>query len=80
MLLKACACSLTNKVFIKTKSLSVQPWFFSVVFFGISSTLIDAHTLPGQTEGLKGGFKEWVDGWAEGWVDGWVAKVDNRFG
>ena len=23
-------------------------------FFGISSTLIDAHTLPGQTEGLKG--------------------------
>jgi len=62
MLLKACACSLTNKVFIKTKSLSVQPWFFSVVFFGISSTLIDAHTLPGQTEGLKGGFKEWVGG------------------
>ncbi len=36
------------------------------------------HTLPGQTEGLKGGFKEWVDGWAEGWVvcevwaDRWV--------
>jgi hypothetical protein len=27
MLLKACACSLKNKVFIKTKSLSVQPWF-----------------------------------------------------
>ena len=24
-------------------------------FFGISSTLIDAHTLPGQTEGLKVG-------------------------
>jgi len=61
MLLKARACSL-----------SVQTWFFSVVFFGISSTLIDAHTLPGQTEGLKGGFKEWVDGW--------VAKVDNSFG
>jgi hypothetical protein len=51
MLLKARACSL-----------SVQTWFFSVVFFGISSTLIDAHTLPGQTEGLKGGFKEWVGG------------------
>ena len=37
-------------------------------FFGISSTLIDVHTLPGQTEGLKvgcigmGGFKEWADG------------------
>jgi hypothetical protein len=35
-------------------------------------TLINVHTLPGQTEGLKGGFKEWVDGW--------VAKVDNSFG
>ena len=43
-----------------------------VVFFGISSTLIDAHTLSGQTEVLKvgcgwvgggmGGFKEWADG------------------
>jgi len=34
-----------------------------VVFFGISSTLIDAHTLPGQTEGLKvgcGGMGGWV--------------------
>ena len=36
-------------------------------FFGISSTLIDAHTLPGQTEGLKGGFKEWVAGGMGGW-------------
>ena len=26
-----------------------------VVFFGISSTLIDAHTLPGQTKGLRVG-------------------------
>jgi len=26
-------------------------------------TLINVHTLPGQTEGLKGGFKEWVDRW-----------------
>jgi hypothetical protein len=25
-----------------------------VGFFGFGSTLIDAHTLPGQTEGLKG--------------------------
>jgi hypothetical protein len=56
-----------------------------VVFFGISSTLIDAHTLPGQTEGLKGWAEEWVDGLAEGWVGsemgGWLggfAKVDNR--
>ena len=24
-------------------------------FFGMGSTLIDAHTLPGQTEGLKVG-------------------------
>ena len=37
-------------------------------FFVFGSTLIDAHTLPGQTEGLKvgcigmGGFKEWADG------------------
>jgi hypothetical protein len=30
---------------------------------------------PGQTEGLKGGFKEWVDGWAAGWVDGWVSLI-----
>ncbi len=31
---------------------------------------------PGQTEGLKGWFKEWVDGWMGGfkeWVDGRVA-------
>jgi hypothetical protein len=27
---------------------------FRVGFFGFGSTLIDAHTLPGQTEGLKG--------------------------
>ena len=55
-------------------------------FFGFGSTLIDAHTLPGQTEGLKGWLRR--DGWAEGWVgggmggrrDGWFAKVDNRFG
>jgi hypothetical protein len=35
------------------------------------------HTLPGQTEGLKCGFKEWVDGWmdkgvCEVWADRWV--------
>jgi hypothetical protein len=33
--------------------------------------------ITGQTEGLKGGFKEWVDGWMGGfkeWVDGWVCK------
>ena len=49
-----------------------------MVFFGISSTLIDAHTLPGQTEGLKGWLR---NGWL-GWLqrDGWFAKVDNRFG
>ena len=49
-------------------------------FFGIGSTLIDAHTLSGQTEGLKvgcgwvgggmGGFKEWVDWWMNGWAEG----------
>ena len=37
-------------------------------FFGISSTLIDAHTLPGQTEGLKGWLRR--NGWAEGWAEG----------
>jgi hypothetical protein len=46
--------------------------FLGWVFFGIGSTLIDAHTLPGQTEGLKGGVRY-------GWVGGF-AKVDNRFG
>ena len=45
-------------------------------FFGISSTLIDAHTLPGQTEGLKvgcGGMGGWVglrNGWMGGFRDG----------
>jgi hypothetical protein len=51
-----------------------------VVFFGISSTLIDAHTLPGQTEGLKGKNKVFIkplalgrrNGWMGGWVGGWV--------
>ena len=45
-------------------------------FFGIGSTLINSHTLPGQTEGLKVGcggknkvfIKSLVLGWAEGWV------------
>ncbi len=28
------------------------------------------------TEGLRVGFKEWVDGWAEKWVYGWpVSEV-----
>jgi hypothetical protein len=39
---------------------------------------------PGQTEGLKGGFKEWVDGWMGGfkeWVDGWAEGwVDGGMG
>ncbi len=58
-----------------------------MVFFGISSTLIDAQTLPGQTEetGLRvgcggmgglGGCEEWVGGGMGGWVgggmSGWV--------
>ena len=54
--------------------------FFEGGIFGISSTLIDAHTLPGQTEGLKVGcggmgggkgekvYEVWVDRWAEGEV------------
>ena len=41
-------------------------------FFGMGSTLIDAHTLPGQTEGLKvgcGGMGGWVGcGGMGGWV------------
>ena len=41
-------------------------------FFGISSTLIDAHTLPGQTEGLKVGCggknKVFIKPLALGWV------------
>ena len=52
--------------------------------FRISSTLIDVHTLPGQTEGLKvgcGGMGGRRDGWMGGLRrDGWFAKVDNRFG
>ncbi len=52
-----------------------------MLFFGFGSTLIDAHTLPGQTEGLKGWLR---NGWrAKVWADGWAggfAKVDNRFG
>jgi hypothetical protein len=56
----------------------------SGVFFGIGSTLINAHTLPGQTEGLRvgcGGKNKvfikplalgWVEGWVEEWVDRWA--------
>ena len=49
-------------------------------FFGMGSTLIDAHTLPGQTEGLRVGCGGMGGG--VGWLrrDGWFAKVDNRFG
>ena len=39
--------------------------FLGWVFFGIGSTLIDAHTLPGQTEGLRvgcGGIGGWTGG------------------
>jgi hypothetical protein len=36
---------------------------FRVGFFGIGSTLIDAHTLPEQTEGLKGCVRYgWIGG------------------
>jgi hypothetical protein len=45
----------------------------------MGSTLIDAHTLPGQTEGLKVGCGGMGRGMG-GWRDGWFAKVDNRFG
>ena len=38
-------------------------------FFVFGSTLIDAHTLPGQTEGLKGWLRR--DGWMGG-RGGWV--------
>ena len=34
-------------------------------FFGFGSTAIRSTVITGQTEGLKGGFKEWVDRWAE---------------
>jgi hypothetical protein len=59
--------------------------FFGGFFLGSVETLINAHTLPGQTKGLKGGFKEWVDVWVAK-VDsvflrlGGFSKVDNRFG
>jgi hypothetical protein len=29
---------------------------------------IRSTVITGQTEGLKGGFKEWVGGWMDGWV------------
>jgi hypothetical protein len=46
--------------------------FLGWVFFGIGSTLINDHTLPGQTEGLKGWLRR--NGWAEGWVEEWVDR------
>ena len=45
--------------------------------------LINAHTLPGQTEGLKvgcGGMGGLRVGWMGGQRNGWFVKVDNRFG
>ena len=49
--------------------------------------LINAHTLPGQTEGLKGKNKVFIkplalgrkNGWMGGRSNGWFVKVDNRF-
>ncbi len=50
-------------------------------FFGISSTLIDAHTLLESSrllaEGWMGGLRNglmggWVDGWFKEWADGWM--------
>ena len=53
--------------------------FLGWVFFGIGSTLIDAHTLPGQTEGLKGWLRRdgWMGGWyvRYGWIGGRREKV-----
>ena len=44
-----------------------------MVFFGISSTLIDAHTLPGKlVDGWMGGWVGLRNGWMGGWVDGWM--------
>ena len=40
-------------------------------------TLINTHTLPGQTEGFKvgcGGMGGQRDGWIEGWVDRWEER------
>ena len=59
-----------------------------MVFFGISSTLIDAHTLPGQTEGFKvgcGGMGGWVGcggmgGRRDGWIGGKREKVRGVYG
>ena len=42
-------------------------------FFGMGSTLIDVHTLPGQTKWLKvgcGGMGGRRDGWMDGRRDG----------
>ena len=60
-----------------------------MVFFGISSTLIDAHTLPGQkacvcalmraTEGLKVGCVGKNKVFIKPLALGWFAKVDNVF-
>jgi len=52
-----------------------------VVFFGISSTLIDAHTLPGQTEGLKvgcigmGGLQKLIT-----FFSGWAGRNEHKGG
>jgi hypothetical protein len=52
---------------------------FRVGFFGIGSTLIHAHTLPGQTEGLRVGCggknKVFIKPLALGWVEGWAGGV-----
>ena len=53
--------------------------FFSGFCLGISSTLIDAHTLPGQTEGLKVGCggknKVFIKPLALGRRNGWMGGL-----
>ena len=49
-------------------------WFcsykrFVMIFF---AQILPGTVITGQTEGLKGGFKEWMAGWVGGRRDGWI--------
>ena len=58
-----CSSVLLNKFFLlKSCRHAFDHGFFHACVFYTSQTSIRSTVITGQTEGLKGGFKEWVGG------------------